>query len=144
MHILVIVLCMMTNMLDGFNITAMAVVANSVGSEMNIPSEQLDFVLCFSLAGWMFLASLSDIFGRRKVIIISLAAVGASVLLTTYTTNLVELVTLRFISELGAGAMLASQATLTSEYSPDKYHGRIMTIDVFCQHFADVKLRFRQ
>lgn len=132
MHILVVVLCMMTNMLDGFDITAMSVVANSAGTEMNIPSEQLGFVFSFSLAGMMFgamfLASLSDIFGRRKVIIISLAAVGASVLLTAYANTLVELVTLRFISGLGAGAMLASQATLTSEYSPDKYRALCVAI----------------
>ena len=61
MNILVVVLCMMTNMLDGFDITAMAVFDNSVGSKMNIPSEQLGFVFSFSLArmmfGAMFLAS---------------------------------------------------------------------------------------
>lgn len=133
-HVLVVIICMMTNMIDGFDITAMAVVANSVGSEMGISEKQLGFVFSFSLAGMMFgamfLASLSDTFGRRNVIIISLSAVGISVLCTAYTSNLVELVTLRFISGLGAGAMLASQATLTSEYSSNKYKALSVAIVV--------------
>jgi benzoate transport len=132
MHILVVVLCMLTNMLDGFDITAMAVVAGSVGNEMNIPPEKLGFAFSFSLAGMMFgamfLASLSDTYGRRNVIIVSLGAIGISVLSTAFTSNLTELVILRFISGLGAGAMLASQATLTSEYSADKYRALCVAI----------------
>lgn len=131
-HILVVALCMMTNMLDGFDITAMAVVANNVERDMQIASEQLGFAFSFSLGGMMlgamFLASLSDIFGRRKVIIISLGVVGLSVLCTAFASNLTELVILRFISGLGAGAMLASQATLTSEYSPEKYRALCVAI----------------
>ncbi|WP_019531347.1 MFS transporter [Dasania marina] len=122
---LVIVLCLIFNMLDGFDITAMAVTANAVGIEMQIAEDKLGLVFSFSLAGMMlgamFLASFSDVFGRRRLVIICLWVIGFSVLATAYVSSLAELIALRFISGLGAGAMLASQATLASEYSPNKY-----------------------
>jgi AAHS family 4-hydroxybenzoate transporter-like MFS transporter len=124
-QVLVIVLCLMFNMLDGFDITAMAVVANTVGQELSLSADRLGFIFSFALAGMMIgamlLAPLSDIFGRRNMIIASLLLVSVSILFTAKADSLFEFIVLRFFSGLGAGAMLACQATLASEYSPDKY-----------------------
>lgn len=124
-QLLVVGLCMFLNMLDGFDITAMAIVATTVGSELSLPPDQLGWIFSFALAGMMggamFLAPISDQIGRRKLIIISVALVGVSIILTAQANSLTEFIVLRFISGLGAGAMLASQATLAAEYSPEKY-----------------------
>lgn len=124
-QILVVGLCMFFNMLDGFDITAMAIVAGEVSRELQLTPDKLGWIFSFALAGMMagamFLAPVSDIIGRRKLIIIAVALVGVSILFTAAATTLPEFVMLRFISGLGAGAMLASQAALASEYSPDKY-----------------------
>lgn len=124
-QVLVIALCMFFNMLDGFDITAMAVVASAVSSELALTADRLGWIFSFALAGMMagamFLAPISDLIGRRRVIIISIALVGASIVLTAQATSLAEFIVLRFISGLGAGAMLASQATLAAEYSPERY-----------------------
>jgi len=129
---LIIALCMTINMVDGFDITSMAVVATEVGSELQIAEEKLGFVFSSSLAGMMlgamFLAALSDIFGRRKVILFSLLVVGVSVLMTAYVATLYQMIVLRFVSGLGAGAMLASQATLASEYSPSRYQALAVAV----------------
>ena len=121
----VVFLCIVFNMLDGFDITAMAVTVNDVGIEMELSADKLGMVFSFSLAGMMlgamFLAALSDVFGRRIVIICSLLVMGSSVLTTAYVSELYTLIFLRFISGLSAGALLASQATLASEYSPERY-----------------------
>ena len=91
-QILVIGLCMFLNMLDGFDITAMAVVASSVASELQLPNDRLGLIFSFSLAGMMLgamgLAPVSDIIGRRKLIIISVLLVGVSIILTAYATTL--------------------------------------------------------
>ncbi len=122
---LVVGLCMFFNMLDGFDITAMAVVATAVSTELQLSPDRLGLIFSFALAGMMagamVLAPISDIIGRRKAIIISLLLVGVSILLTARATTLGEFIALRFISGLGAGAMLACQATLAAEYSPEKY-----------------------
>ena len=124
-QILVISLCLLFNMLDGFDITAMAVVAKTVGQELSLSADRLGWIFSFALAGMMIgamlLAPLSDLIGRRNMIIASLLLVAVSILLTARADSLSEFVILRFFSGLGAGAMLACQATLASEYSPDKY-----------------------
>ncbi|MDH3748664.1 MAG: MFS transporter [Gammaproteobacteria bacterium] len=124
-QLLVVGLCMFFNMLDGFDITAMAVVANAVSTELLLTPEKVGWIFSFALAGMMggamFLAPVSDLVGRRRMIIFSVTLVGVSILMTAQATTLLEFIILRFISGIGAGAMLASQATLAAEYSPEKY-----------------------
>ena len=124
-QILVVGLCLLLNMLDGFDITAMAIVAGSVSQELQLTPDRLGLIFSFALAGMMagamFLAPVSDIIGRRKLIIMSVALVGVSILLTARATTLTEFFILRFLSGLGAGAIMACQATLAAEYSPEKY-----------------------
>ena len=124
-QMLVVGLCLFFNMLDGFDITAMAVVASAVSTDLQLTPDKLGWIFSFALAGMMggamFLAPVSDIIGRRKLIILSVALIGISIIFTATATTLTEFIILRFISGLGAGAMLASQAALAAEYSPDKY-----------------------
>ena len=116
---------MLLNILDGFDITAMAIVAGAVADELELTSDLLGFIFSFALAGMMagamLLAPLSDVIGRRKIIILSVILVGVSILLTAQASTLIEFIVLRFISGLGAGAVIASQAALAAEYSPEKY-----------------------
>lgn len=130
-NILIITLCMIFNVVDGFDITAMAIAAASIGEEMSIDPTQLGLVFSFSLAGMMIgatlLAPYSDTLGRRKTVIFSLIVIGASVLLTGFVDSLLPLVSLRFISGLGAGVLLASQTALAAEYSPEKYRSLAVT-----------------
>ena len=118
-------------MVDGFDITAMAVTAHQIGEDMQLSEDKLGLVFSFSLAGMMlgamFLAALSDVIGRRTMIIFTLTLVGVTVLLTASVNSLPALILLRFISGLGAGAMLASVATLASEYSPEKFRAMAVT-----------------
>lgn len=131
-QLLVIGLCFLFNMLDGFDITAMAVVAGAVADDLGMASDQLGWIFSFALAGMMagamVLAPLSDLIGRRRMIILSVVLVGASVLLTAQAASLWEFIVLRFLAGLGAGAMLASQATLADEYSPEKYRTLAVTV----------------
>lgn len=124
-QLLVVGLCLFFNMLDGFDITAMAVVAGAVSDELVLTPDKLGWIFSFALAGMMagamFLAPVSDVVGRRKLIILSIVLVGVSILFTANATTLFEFIVLRFIAGIGAGAMLACQATLAAEYSPDKY-----------------------
>ena len=124
-QLLVVALCMFFNMLDGFDITAMAVVGAAVSSELGLTPDRVGWIFSFALAGMMagamFVAPVSDMIGRRKIIIFSVTLVGVSILLTANATTLTEFIVLRFLSGVGAGAMLACQATLAAEYSPEKY-----------------------
>ena len=129
---LVVGLCMFLNMLDGFDITAMAIVAGAVASELELTPDLLGIIFSFALAGMMagamLLAPLSDVIGRRKIIVLSVILVGVSILFTARANTFTEFIVLRFISGLGAGAVIASQAALAAEYSPEKYRSLSVAI----------------
>ncbi len=131
-QLLIVGLCLFFNMLDGFDITAMAVVASDVAAELELTPERLGWIFSFALAGMMMgamlLAPVSDVIGRRTLIILSVALVGVSILLTANASTLAEFIVLRFISGLGAGAMLACQATLAAEYSPERYRAAAVAV----------------
>lgn len=131
-QLLVVGLCLFFNMLDGFDITAMAIVASAVSTELELTPDRLGWIFSFALAGMMagamVLAPVSDVIGRRGMIIISIALVGISILFTANASTLTEFIVLRFISGMGAGAMLACQATLAAEYSPDRYRAASVAI----------------
>lgn len=125
-------LCLLLNVLDGFDITAMAVVASPVSSELALSPDRLGWIFSFALAGMMagamLLAPVSDLIGRRKLILLSVALVGVSILLTARAASLTEFIVLRFVSGLGAGAMLACQAALAAEYAPERYRAAAVAV----------------
>jgi len=124
-QILVICISLVLNMLDGFDVTAMAFTAHSIGEQMQIAPNQLGIVFSVALAGMMvgamFIAPLSDVIGRRNMLLICATVIGASMYITGLANSLWQLVTLRAITGLGVGGMLASLAAITSEYTPARY-----------------------
>jgi benzoate transport len=125
LQLLIILVSMVLNMLDGFDVTAMSFTAHSIGEQMQLPPDELGIVFSVALAGMMggamFLAPLSDTIGRRRMILVCVAMIGLSMITTAWATSLWQLVVVRLITGLGVGAMLASLATITAEYTPEKY-----------------------
>ena len=98
--------------------------APAISNSWNIGPEALGVVFSAGLAGMalgaLFLAPYSDSFGRKKIILLSSLLMGVSMFLTGYSESVNQLITLRFLSGIGIGSMLASTAALTSEYTPNK------------------------
>ena len=95
-QILVILIALILNMLDGFDVTAMAFTVHGIGQELEIATGQLGIVFSVALAGMMvgamFLAPVADILGRRKMIIICVSMIGLSMCATGIATTLWELI----------------------------------------------------
>ena len=112
------------NVLDGVDILVISYCASAIASSWNVGPEALGIVFSSGLAGIMvgslFLAPFADQLGRKKMIIICALLMGFSMFLTGYTQTVPQLLILRFISGLGIGAMLASTAVLTAEFSPNR------------------------
>ena len=110
-QLLVVGLCLFFNMLDGFDITALAVVATPVATELELTPDRLGWIFSFALAGMMggamFLAPISDVIGRRKMIIIAIALIGVSIILTAMATTLTELSSSRSVSATPGSASVA-------------------------------------
>lgn len=117
--------CFVLNMLDGMDILMMSYLAPAITSDWNIGVAALGVVFSAALAGMMVgalvLAPLADQFGRRPVILWSVALMGVSMIGCGFAPGITTLIILRFIVGLGIGAILASMAAITSEYAPARH-----------------------
>ena len=122
-QMLVIGLCSMINTLDGFDVMAIAFTAPQIASEWNLSPEVLGIVFSAGFLGMalgaIFLAPLSDVFGRRRVVISCMALIIISMLLTATANSTTTLIPYRFLTGLAIGTMLPSLTSMTSEYSSD-------------------------
>ncbi|MFT6958237.1 MAG: AAHS family 4-hydroxybenzoate transporter-like MFS transporter [Halieaceae bacterium] len=121
----VVLVAFILNMLDGFDVTAMAFTAHRIGEQLAISPEHLGLVFSVALGGMMvgamFVAPFSDVIGRRKMILMCIVVVGISMIATGFSTTLWQLIITRLVTGLGVGGLLASLATITAEYTPAKY-----------------------
>ena len=116
---------LLLNILDGFDVTSMSFTVHSIGDQLQIPTENLGLVFSIALAGMMigamFIAPVSDVLGRRRIVLACAGAIGVSMIATGFATTLWHLIVLRLITGLGVGGMLASLAAITSEFTPKRY-----------------------
>lgn len=124
MQIGVIAICWIINMLDGFDVLAIAYAAPTITEEWGLASGQLGVVLSAGLVGMalgaLFIAPLADRYGRRKIILWCLGVIGVSMLATAMAGSVSSLIVARIVTGLGVGGLLASLNTMVAEYSPDR------------------------
>lgn len=119
-----ICICVLLNMLDGYDILVMSFTAAPVAKEWGLTNSELGLLLSSGLFGMtlgaLFLASYADTLGRRKMIIICASIMAGGMLFSGYTSNYEQLAILRFITGIGIGAMIASLNTIVAEFSSDQ------------------------
>ena len=120
-----IAVCIGLNMLDGFDILAMSFAASGVKADWHLVDTQLGLLLSAGLVG-MGLGSLSlgpcaDRWGRRNVVLVSVALAGVGMLAAAAARDYSELLALRVVTGVGIGGTIASVAVVVSEYSSDRW-----------------------
>jgi MFS transporter, AAHS family, 4-hydroxybenzoate transporter len=119
-----IFICFLMNMLDGMDVMVVSYAAPAIGKEWAISPQAMGSVFSAGLFGMtlgtLFIAPRADIVGRRTIILLSALLMGTTVFTTYLAQSVEQLLFFRFISGLGIGSMLASTATLISEYAPTK------------------------
>ncbi|TLZ59526.1 MAG: MFS transporter [Gammaproteobacteria bacterium] len=112
-------------MLDGFDILAMSFSASGVKAAWNLPNSELGELFSAGLvgmaAGSLLLAPCADVFGRRRIILVSVLIAGAGMLGSVAARGFGELLALRALTGVGIGGTIASVAVLVSEYAPDRW-----------------------
>lgn len=123
-QVLAVTVCLAINMLDGYDVLVMSFTAPFVAEDWALSQTVTGWLLSASLIGMalgsLFLAPLADLYGRRRMTLISLTAVTAGMLASAAAANYPQLIALRFFTGLGIGAMLASLTVVVSEYSSDR------------------------
>ena len=100
-QIIAVVLCLFINILDGFDVLAIAFTANEISNEWSLSPQNLGILFSSGLLGMMIgafiLAPVADTIGRRPQIIICLMIIASGMLASGFATSVTELMILRFI-----------------------------------------------
>lgn len=125
-------ICIVLNMLDGFDVLVMAFTSAPIAAEWKLSGGQLGVLLSAGLVGMtggsLLLAPWADRFGRRVIVLVSLGLCCSGMLMSALVRNHVELMILRVVTGIGIGGMLASIAVITSEYSSNRWRSTAVSL----------------
>ncbi|NIB43437.1 MFS transporter [Pseudomaricurvus alkylphenolicus] len=125
-------ICVILNMLDGFDVLVMAFTATSVAEEWNLSGAETGLLLSAGLfgmaAGALFVAPWADQFGRRPLILTCVSTAGLGMLLSAYAQGPLQLGALRIITGLGIGGILASSNVIAAEYANKRWRGLAVSL----------------
>ena len=132
---LVFGLCFLIVLLDGFDTSAIGYIAPSLMGEWGVAKPALAPVLSaalFGLAGGALTSGpLSDLFGRKKILILSVFLFALASCVSAFSSDLWALTIFRFVTGIGLGAAMPNAVTLMSEYCADRQRAMI-TNAMFC------------
>ncbi|MFV3371983.1 MFS transporter [Pseudomonas sp. NY15435] len=128
----VISLCFLINMLDGFDVLVMAFTAASVSSEWGLSGIELGYLLSAGLVGMalgsLFIAPWADRFGRRPLILLCISIAGVGMLVSSQAPSVTMLGVLRLLTGLGIGGVLASSYVIAGEYANKKWRSLAISL----------------
>lgn len=132
LHFTVVLICMLINVLDGFDLMSIAFTATRIMSEWRVEPRVMGLIFGTGLAGVglgsLLLASLADRFGRRPTILGGLILVTLGMLPVGLVAGPGELTVLRLVTGLGIGLLLPSINSLVSEFAPPRWRGLAISI----------------
>jgi benzoate transport len=119
---LVVAICTVINMLDGFDVLAIAFTAPHIAAAWQLQPTQIGILLSAGLAGMtlgsLLLSPIGDVLGRRTVLLACLAIVSGAMIASAFCSTVMQLAICRFVTGLGIGGMLSGITTVTAEYAP--------------------------
>ena len=119
---LVLLLCSLVIVLDGFDALALGFAAPAMLPDLNLTKEELAPVLAIGLIGMTIGAAiggiLGDKFGRKIALLVSTIIFGSMTGAIAFANDLPTLGLFRFIAGIGLGGALPNVTALVAEYTP--------------------------
>ncbi len=132
---LIFIMTFLVAFFDGYDTAVIGYIAPSLVQEWGISRPDLAPVLSaalFGLAcGAISSGPIADRFGRKYLLIASVALFSIGSLISAQVDSLVALERWRFITGIGLGAAMPNAVTLLSEYCPQHQRARIVNT-MFC------------
>jgi AAHS family 3-hydroxyphenylpropionic acid transporter len=117
--VVTVALCYFIAIFEGFDLQAAGVAAPNLGPAFGLRPDQMGLFFSMSTFGLVVGAAiggrLSDIFGRKAVLIGSIAAFGAMSILTALSPSFEFLLIFRFLTGVGLGGALPNLVALVAE-----------------------------
>ncbi|WP_440985239.1 MFS transporter [Xanthomonas sontii] len=127
-----IAVCVLLNMLDGFDVMVMAFIAPHVSEAWRLSGKLLGIALSAGLVGMalgsLLLAPLADRWGRRNMILCCLAILTVGMAASALAQDIWQLAALRVFTGIGIGGMLAGVGVITSEYASPKWRSTAVAL----------------
>ena len=121
----VAVLCGLVQMLDGYDLAAVGLAAPAIIKAWGVKPVELTAAFAFSsigiMVGAMAAGPIADRFGRKPVLLASVALFGIFSLLTVWVSSIFALVAMRFFTGIGIGGAMPTTVALTSDYTSDRW-----------------------
>ena len=131
-QILVVLICIILTMIDGYEILVMAFVAPHLAKAWQLSQVDIGYLLSAGVFGTalgaVFVSPLADRIGRRLHIQLCLVFITIGMLASATATSVPLLVAYRAFAGLFIGAIVSSLNIMVSEYSSDKRRGTVMGI----------------
>ncbi len=120
-QIAAVTICMIVNMLDGFDVLAIAFTGPAVAHDWALMPTQLGLLFSSGLFGMtvgsLFISPIADAIGRRWLTLIGLVVITVGMLASSRAHGLAELALFRVFTGLGIGSLLSSINTIVVEFS---------------------------
>lgn len=114
-------MCLVINMIDGFDVLAIAFTGPSIAAEWGIAPADLGILFSSGLLGMalgsLFIGPFADHLGRRPLVLGCLVIITSGMFMSSLAQDMWQLSVFRLFTGLGIGGMLASINTLVSEYA---------------------------
>lgn len=128
----VFVLLLLALLFDGYDMGIYGVTLPSIMKELNLTPTQTGLLASAGMFGMMFGAllfgSLSDIIGRKKVIIIGILTYSVFNGIVAFIHSASVFAVVRFIAGMGMGALTPVVISLLSEYTPKANRTLLLTL----------------
>lgn len=126
-------LCCLVMLVDGFNQQSLNYAAPAIIEDWGVPASVMTgLVADINIFGWMIGAvaftMLADKIGRRKAILLAVFVFSVFTIALSFTTNIVQLSIVRFISALGIGGGMPMAISLVADYAQTKTRGLKITL----------------
>lgn len=131
-HWLVMCLCALLLIFDGYDLFIYGVVLPVIMKEWGLTPLQAGALGSYALFGMMFGAlmfgSLADKIGRKKGIAICFALFSVATIVNGFASNPTEFGICRFIAGLGCGGLMPNAVALMNEYAPKKMRSTLVAV----------------
>jgi benzoate transport len=126
-QVLVIALCVIMNIVEGYDILVMGFAASGVVAEWHITASQVGLLISAGLMGMAVgstvIAPTADRIGRRNMTLICLGIATVGMALSALTTGYGQLWACRFLTGLGVGGVMVSLPVIIAEFSNARGRG---------------------
>ncbi len=125
-------LCFLIVATDGMDVAIMGFLAPGITKEWGISRAMFGLVMSAAplglAVGALMVGPLSDRYGRKSLLMLSIALFGVFSILSAYSTGVTSLSVLRFLTGLGLGAAMPNTTTLLSEYLPERSRSGLLAL----------------